>query len=315
MSLHAVPVRRRFVSSEVAAYVIPAEELPSKGEEKRRFLVRMGLMLKGVIDGPDYSPPLLPDVAVELTRIANLPNVDIGDVEATVQRDPVVAARVLSIANSAAFGRVAPIKSLRGAIMRLGLAEVRDVAFRVVAQTRIFRIPAYAAHMRQLLEAAQAGGIAAREVCRTLRFESDLAFLGGLFRDMGAALILGIVGEQHRGKTEQPPTLQDMAPVLERYHAAMGARVCRSWKLQEALTDAIMYHHDPERSSHLAQLALVVRVADLLLRHAGIGCEARRLEPLAEPIFYRLNLAPEQVSYLLEFSERLGEDRESWAAD
>ena len=40
--------------------------------------------------------------------------------------------------------------------MRLGLDHVRDLAFFVVMQTRILKVPGYAARMRALFDAAQA---------------------------------------------------------------------------------------------------------------------------------------------------------------
>jgi len=246
-------------------------------EADQRFLLHTAARVKKVIDSPDYTPPLLPDVAVHLTHIANDPNVDMGEVEATICRDPLIAARVISTADSALYASDGPANSLRVAMMRLGLVALRDVAFRVVAQTQIFRVPAYAARMHELFETGLAAGVIAREVCKTLRFGSETAFLCGLLRDMGEAIVLGVVGTESRQRAEKPPSLAAMAPVIDRYHAAAGAQVCRLWKLPETITDSIRFHHQPERSTHPTQMAMVLAVTDVLLQHAGISAGSSRV--------------------------------------
>src|SRR5690242_147954 len=90
------------------------------------------------IDSGKFALPLLPEIAMTLSRVASKPNVPMREVEAAVSRDPSVAARVLSVANSAAYNRGTPVNSLGTAIVRLGLGRVRDLAYQVVAQNRIF---------------------------------------------------------------------------------------------------------------------------------------------------------------------------------
>jgi putative nucleotidyltransferase with HDIG domain len=262
---------------------------------------------------PAFQPPILPEVAVALFEIAHRPDVNVAEVEAAVKRDPTVVARVVAAASSAALAQRGPARSLREALVRLGLIQVRDIAFQVTVHARVFRVPAYSANMRELLNRAQAAGIVAREICRLLRFESDLAYLCGLLHDVGQAIIVGIVGEHIKTTGGAPPPLVLLEPTLRALHAEVGARVCSHWKLPETIVDAVRHHHQPEQSSHPAAMALVVAVADVLLGHAGLCGEAKRVEPLAEPLFYRLNLTPKQVAELLRFVEELAANRASWS--
>jgi HD-like signal output (HDOD) protein len=111
-------------------------------------------MVKEVLDSDDYEPPILPEVALSLTQLANRPDVDFHQVERVVSKDPLVAAKIVAVANSAFYSRGQPVRSLGLAIARLGLAAVRDVAFQVVAQTTIFKVAGYATRMRELFAAA-----------------------------------------------------------------------------------------------------------------------------------------------------------------
>ncbi len=287
-------------------------ELEFDDSEKKEFSLKMGVLVKQSIESSDFKPPLLPEVALSLTEMANKPNIAINTVESTVSRDPSVAARVVAIANSALYNRGGQVRSLKVAITRIGLAELRDIAFQTIARTHIFRVQGFQDRMRELLEAAQASGLIARKVCQTLRFESELAYLCGLLHDMGEAIILGIVGNHVRGNTEGPPTLEEMEETISTYHTKIGAKICTMWGLPDMIADAVLHHHSPTASNNPSQMATIVAVTDILIRHAGIGTEAKKVDPLSEPLFYSLNLTFEQVTSLLEFAEELKENTGEW---
>jgi putative nucleotidyltransferase with HDIG domain len=270
-------------------------------------------VISKALAAPDFQPPLLPEVAISLTRLAGQPDVSLVQVEEVVTRDPSVAARVLSVANSAYYSRGQSVKSLRDAIARVGLAEVRDVAYHVVASTQVFKEPAYSPRMRELLDAAQAGGLLAKEVCLALRFEKDLAYLCGLLHDMGEAIILSIIGNACRLRGLAPPKLDQLRGTIAQLHATAGARVCSAWKLPPRIVDAVANHHQLDQADPSSQMAAVVAVADLLLAHAGIGVPRCAVDPMREPLFYRLNLTPQAVRALLDEAEKLGKEMQGGA--
>ncbi|MCP4599651.1 MAG: HDOD domain-containing protein [Proteobacteria bacterium] len=293
---------------------VDSDEMDQLLKEDREFVHEIAMMVKQTLDSEDFKPPLLPEVAISLSKMAHEPNVSIREVEAVVQRDPVVAARVVAVANSAFYSRGTPIRSLRSAITRLGLAEVRDIAFQVVAQTRIFRVKGYINHVRNLFEAAQACGIIARKMCKMLRFESELAYLCGLLHDMGEAIILGIVGDNYNQRKLPVPPLDQLGQAIEEYHAAAGAKICNLWGLPDLIADALTYHQRPEQSNNASQMATVVAISDILLAHAGIATEQTKIDPLREPLFFRLNMTPEQVEDLVAFVESLAENPDGFMA-
>jgi len=288
-----------------------------KPTKQKAFTVRTdeevlrALSIKKTLESEGFQPPLLPEVALELTQMTSPPNVTFKMIEATVTRDPAVTARVISIANSALYSRGSSVTSLQVAVQRLGLAEVRNVAFDVVATTRVFRVAAYAGRMRELLDLAQASGVVAREVCHVLKFESGLAYLCGLLHDMGEAIILGILGEQAHRDKQKPPDLKDIAAIIDDYHGQAGARVCEMWELPAPVIEAVRFHHDPADSKDPTQMARVVAVTDLLMAHAGLGPNPREIDPMEEPVFFELNLSPPQVKGLLRFAADMGTHRKA----
>lgn len=281
------------------------------------------LLIKRVVESENYQPPLLPEVAVTLTRIASQSDVDLPVLQAAVERDPTIAARILSVANSALNSRGSPVVSLRAAIVRLGVAQVRDVAFQVVAMNKIFRVPGYTERVRSLFDVAHASGTLARGICRLLGIDSDSAYLSGLLHDMGEAIILGIVGTEAKNRNLRPPPLANLQATIDTYHARVGARVCKTWNLDSSLVNAILYHHQPEKSSDPGRMALILAAADQLIVHAGIGCTAKPigtafdlsvrtldLDPFEQGVdpLQALGLDASQVTRLLNYAEKIAND-------
>jgi HD-like signal output (HDOD) protein len=289
------------------AAILRGENPELDEHNQRQQALAMVLRVKQALDSGKFKPPLLPEVALSLTQMAQRPDVDLGQVENTVSQDPTVAARVVATANSALFSRGSPARSLRMAIMRLGLAEVRNVAYEVVAQTSVFRVRGYDQQMRVRFEQGQAAGALARQICRLTQAESEMAYLCGLLHDMGEAIILGILGQEATARRESSPPLETVQPMVDEYHARVGAHVCRMWQLPSFISDAVLHHHHPLESTDPSQMATVIAVANRLVSHAGIGMEADPVDPMQEPLFYRLNLTPNQVTELTDFADSLAQ--------
>jgi HD-like signal output (HDOD) protein len=248
--------------------------------------------------------PRLPEVAVALAELATREGGDLREAEIVVSRDPSVAAKIVTLANSPSMNSGPPIRSLGSAIARLGLPAVRDAAFLVAAQTRVFRAAGYGERMEVLFEAAKLSGLVAREVCFQIGIPAEHAYLCGLLHDSGESIVLSATGDPKRPRGKGSPK-EEVEAAVGAFHAEVGARACADWLLPSAIVDAVRYHHTPVEFKDSSKLAAVVAVVDVLLRHVGVGGEAKPLTRESEPIFRALSLAPEQVRTLAVFAERI----------
>jgi len=87
--------------------------------------------LLAMIESPDYRPPTLPAVAVELMTLSQRSDVEIDDVVALLERDSMIAGRVLKMVGSVAMAGAVKVKSLREATMRIGLMKIRDIVMEI----------------------------------------------------------------------------------------------------------------------------------------------------------------------------------------
>ncbi len=71
--------------------------------------------------------PTLPEVAIEVVKAFDHPSFSAGKVATILTKDPAISARVLKMANSAFLASNTQVKDLKQAVVRIGLAQIRNV--------------------------------------------------------------------------------------------------------------------------------------------------------------------------------------------
>lgn len=225
--------------------------------------------LRALFSAPGYQPPLLPAVALEVHNLARQQDVDADKVVAVMRKDPMLAGRVLKIAQSAAFAPAAQITSLRDAVVRLGLRNLSEIAWEVTLGMRVFRSTAYAEPMEVVRRHSTACAHLSRLVSSFTSIASEYAFLCGLLHDVGIAAALILLGEDKKTASGVDPMMLAMA--LQQCHQEASAVVARIWKLPTDIQLVLGHHHDVVIDGYAHPLAAVVAVAEDLARDFGMG--------------------------------------------
>lgn len=162
--------------------------------------------LRRTLVSPEYKPPLLPSIALELMKLTRQPDVSIVEVRNLLERDALLAAKVLQLAQSALYSRGAPVRSLHEAISRLGLRTLGDLFLQTVLSMRVFRADGYDAPMTTLMRHSTVTAHVARIACRMTALPDEYAFMCGLLHDAGmAAGLLIFADSSTAGAGHEPP--------------------------------------------------------------------------------------------------------------
>ena len=185
--------------------------------------------LRAAIGKLDRLPPP-PKLYLELSRAVQSPDSSLADIAQLVGQDPVSAARVLRISNSAFYSSGREIGDVRSAVIRLGQLEVR----RVVLATEAFAlapdgVDREAMRQRSLL----ASQLAAKLVDNA---NAELATTAALLAEVGM-LLPGV-----RRPTEQGDWVGE-GP----HYAEAGAYLLGLWGLPFPIVEAVAFHHQPQR--------------------------------------------------------------------
>lgn len=217
--------------------------------------------LKRTFDNPSYKPPLLPVVALELLRLASRTDVEIEDVVRVLERDQMMAGAVIRLAGSSIYAGRGPARSLRDAVLRLGVRNVRDTVFQQALKRAAFDVPEYRETIERVNRHGTATAYLTRVVCRYARVNEDQAFLCGLLHDIGFSALLLAVANRRAGTP--PPPLPGIWVDIVGLHEQASKVVTKLWALPQELSAVVSGHHH-EHSAYSSRLAAVVTIADHL---------------------------------------------------
>jgi HD-like signal output (HDOD) protein len=218
--------------------------------------------------------PVFSDVALRVQKAAREEQYDVAQIERAIESDPALVAEVLRAANSAFFGGLSEVSSIRAAILRLGLQRVANLVFLATEKSRYTaHQPALADIVRTLWHHASACAMAAEWIARKVRYPQlgETVFIGGLVHDIGKLFLLRVLDEmtlEHPHGDSVSPAL--VGEVLARAHADVGHRLLVSWHLPEVYQTIVRDHHVAQPDP--ANVALqIVRLADRACNKVGVG--------------------------------------------
>ena len=141
-------------------------------------------LLKQICDSPKL--PSMPASAARLLELVERQNVDIAEIADVVARDPAISAKVLRVANSAAYGQARRVSTLNQALMVLDLRTVKTLVIgfslaRGMQSARAKGLDHEGFWRRSLVAAAASKALALRAGVTTY----EEAFLGGLLHGIG----------------------------------------------------------------------------------------------------------------------------------
>ena len=209
------------------------------------------------------------------------PDFSLDEVRRLVESDPALAARIMRVANSAAYRAHGPCASVAQAIVRLGAMHLSGLAVAMSALTFFNDLGGVGQRIR---DHSAGTAVVARELamCLDQGALSGQVFLAGLLHDLGKLLLIqsGDVGYAAMVAQELSPcNLHLREQALWGFdHATLGAHVLLSWKIPEPIPQLIASHHQPKGgqggASGLAQALDLLRLADVVDWLLGQGCAA-----------------------------------------
>lgn len=212
--------------------------------------------------------PCFPEVALRVHRALGDPNTSIDRVVQIVGSEPSLAARIMSMANSAAYHSDRPVGDLRSAIMRLGCNAVRcaALAFAMAQLKSAAELRPIATQLRSVWERSMEVAALCGLLAKQSRVNEDEAFLAGLMHAMGCIYILARAGQRAELFADQS-TLDEIS---EGWQANIGKAILQNWNFPEAMAEAIGDQDDVERRHYGTEDLTDVLITAKLLQKAAL---------------------------------------------
>lgn len=217
--------------------------------------------------------PNMPGVAMEVMRSCNDDRMTLSGLAELIGKDPVLAAKVLRLANSARYSPLRSVSSLRDATSSLGMTMVRNLtlassvsgtfpAISGLDRTRFWRHGIATAHY-------------AVQLARVAMIDTDAAYLGGLLLRTGQLLMLqvdkaGVI--EVEGQLKQPGDRFRLEPARWGCsHAEVTAELARRWSFPDNLLTAFHAATEPLAAATFSQLGGVLHLAEGLADAMDLG--------------------------------------------
>jgi putative nucleotidyltransferase with HDIG domain len=221
--------------------------------------------------------PSMPAVAVRCLDLLRNKDAKFSDLASTVEKDPLIASRLLKVVNSPMYGGREPITSLENAISRLGMKPFRTIMIELAArEVFVSKSQRIRQMFRGIWEHCLAVGMLARDVAQRLpgAADADACYLAGLFHDVGKPVVGALLLEAERSLIDEvnEPFMTDTLwlKVINDSHRDVGASLSAQWNLPPAVTRAIARVHAYEESAGRASCTNIVRYANALTKQQGI---------------------------------------------
>ncbi len=236
----------------------------------------------------------LPSAVLELSRMLREPDVPVRKVADMVSTDPVLSARILRVANSAAVGR-GNVRSIQKAIIFLGFNQIWMLVNQMVIAKSLQPIGKMSKeNIKALwLHAALTSACAKHLLLAQGLWNAERAattMTSALLHDVGKFLI-GVVakGQDNDNEGNEPVSpLELEVQKLGTDHCRIAYLLTTYWGLPEEICTAVAYHHHGGFSnwqdipSHVLQDVAFIAVSDYLANRA-FPHKAGALYKLPEP--------------------------------
>jgi len=190
--------------------------------------------------------PSFPDAAARAQQVLSDPAVSSERLARVIGADAGLAARVLTLSNSALLHRGGdPISDVKVAVTRIGHDNVRAAALSY-ANAQLQRAPELS-HIRAQLEGCWRDGLRVASLAHSLAKETrcartDEAMLAGLLHNIGKLYILA------RTPPDADSAASLNAAIVESWYPNIGKAVAQNWKLPEDIAAAIAGQLESDRT-------------------------------------------------------------------
>jgi len=267
--------------------------------------------------------PAIPAVFLPLLKLlsSSAEGARVEEVVRLVSYDNTIAAQCLRVAGSPLFGMAQPPKSIKGAVIALGLRRVETILLTCCLGQAF---PAKKWVLDPVVFWRHSLGCAM--VCRKfseklVAVDTEKAYMAGLLHDIGFMVNCLVFSSEfapamQRACQEEIPLDEAELTTMGFTHCETGQALANRWKLADDVIEVIAHHHAIEQSAKAQPLVALVHLSDLLCRMRGLGYgyyERHKVDLIADPAWailskeYRDLESMDLVRFTFELDEAVEE--------
>jgi len=230
--------------------------------------------------------PVVPQTVIRFSHLAEHPDANIVKLAETLETDSTLTAELLRHVNSAIMGLKKRISSVRQAIAAVGIRRSRTLVLTAALKTALQATSSPLISAVRFQNDNLERALFAREMARQLRWESELAYTGGMLQD----LLLPCLTSTHIGGYAQFGKSRKRLDQFEteRFgwnHGIAAARLMYEWGFPTELILGVYFHHDID---HILENSLMRNSSIMAMAAAAALPDSLEQSPHGLPTLMRL---------------------------
>ena len=218
--------------------------------------------------------PATPRIMADLGRLLRDPDSELEDIAVHLKHDSALAARLLRVANSAAFAQSTPVASIEDAAALIGFQEIhRLVGAVAIDQFCQWNYPLFGFSGIRLRENALCVALLMEELANPADQDPHIAYSCGLFRSMGKLALEKLASEDQPLKPFHPDRDPDLNAWERHSFDTTGnestAVILQHWNFPPEIADTIAKHFAP--SGRENPLPYLLNLSAKLAEKLGYG--------------------------------------------
>ncbi len=222
--------------------------------------------------------PPMPNTMQKVLKEMESISANSKSLEKIIMHDPVLAARILKVANSPLYGTSGQVNTISHAITILGFDEVRNLVIGLSLMQAFGEDASFKGFSTKDLWLHSMGVATSSMLIAKVAgngFDPEECFTMGLLHDIGRFVLCKAFKEEVNKILEIQEAKRCPLAVAEEKqglsHAEVGAFLAKKWQLSEQITSVVRYHHTPKSAGEDEPLCAVVYLADQLCHRLGVG--------------------------------------------
>lgn len=214
-----------------------AHDMRSPGDKQY-----VSLLLRAVRnDGVEI--PAMPNDIMEIQRLLASADTELADLARAVQRDPSIAAKFVSVANSPMYRGIREVSSVQEALARVGLNHGGMILLAIVSSSKLFKVNGYEAEAKWLHRHSLSTAIISQYLARHVGANEQSAFMGGLLHDLGRVFLLSTAHDVWRVSKGEATVSKETVRILnDHLHAGFSALTAQVWNFDASVVSALQHH-------------------------------------------------------------------------
>ena len=214
--------------------------------------------------------PVFPHIVKEIQECLEGDSPSMEDLAKIVEKDIVIASKLISIANSPLYKGVDTVNSLNAALLRLGMKATQGVISAVAARN-LFE--SKNASLKRVLEELWMHSFATaclgKSLGDSLKIKNtENIFLMGIIHDIGKMLLLKAVVDLFPEASVEDPEFQI---AIHEIHTTFGAALLKKMRFSQEFIQVAEFHHWNAFPKETEPELLIINLADILTHELGFG--------------------------------------------